>query len=135
MAQKGGRVLLIDADMRRPGIAKALKLSLTKGLSGILTGAYEYGPELLFKMERVGSLSILPSGPIPPNPAELLCSMKMEALLKRLRQDFDHIIHRLAPGIADHGPHDPFQHRGWRHHGGGMRNDHPRRPQPRLPGD
>ncbi len=92
MAQKGGRVLLIDADMRRPGIAKALKLSLTKGLSGILTGAYEYGPQLLFKIERVDGLSLLPCGPIPPNPAELLCSMKMEALLKRLRQDFDHII-------------------------------------------
>ena len=92
MAQKGGRVLLIDADMRRPGIAKALKLTLTKGLSGILTGAYEYGPELLSKIERAEGLSLLPSGPIPPNPAELLCSMKMEALLKRLRQDFDHII-------------------------------------------
>ena len=92
MAQKGERVLLIDADMRRPGIAKALNLSCPKGLSGILTGAYEYGPELLFKIERVDGLSLLPCGPIPPNPAELLCSMKMEALVKRLRQDFDHII-------------------------------------------
>ncbi len=76
MAQKGGRVLLIDADMRRPGVAKALKLSLTKGLSGILTGAYEFGAELLYKMEPVATLSILSSGPIPPNPAELLCSLK-----------------------------------------------------------
>lgn len=92
MAQKGGRVLLIDSDMRRPGIAKVLKLSLTKGLSGILTGAYEYGPQLLFKIERVEGLSLLPSGPIPPNPAELLCSLKMEGLVKRLRADFDHII-------------------------------------------
>jgi capsular exopolysaccharide synthesis family protein len=92
MAQKGGRVLLIDADMRRPGIAKALKLSLTKGLSGILTGADEFGPELLYKVESVPSLSILSSGAIPPNPAELLCSLKMEALLKELRQEFDHIV-------------------------------------------
>ncbi|MGD0227447.1 MAG: polysaccharide biosynthesis tyrosine autokinase [Terriglobia bacterium] len=92
MAQKGGRVLLMDADMRRPGIAKALQMVLNKGLSGILTGAYEYGPELLAKIERAEGLSLLPSGPIPPNPAELLCSMKMEGLLKRLRQDFDHII-------------------------------------------
>ena len=92
MAQKGGRVLLVDADMRRPGIAKALKLSLDKGLSGILTGAYDYHADLLVKIERADSLSLLPSGPIPPNPAELLCSMKMDALVKRLRQDYDQII-------------------------------------------
>jgi capsular exopolysaccharide synthesis family protein len=92
MGQKGGRVLLIDSDMRRPGIAKVLKLSATKGLSGILTGAYDYGEELLFKIEKVDGLALLPCGPVPPNPAELLCSMKMEALLKRLRQDFDHIV-------------------------------------------
>jgi capsular exopolysaccharide synthesis family protein len=92
MAQKGGRVLLIDSDMRRPGIAKALKLSLTEGLSGILTGAYEYDPRMLSKIERVDGLSLLPCGPIPPNPAELLCSRNMEALLHRLRQDFDHIV-------------------------------------------
>jgi len=92
MAQKGGRVLLIDADMRRPGIAKALDLSLTEGLSGILTGAYEYDPQRLFQMEWGTHLSILPGGPIPPNPAELLCSAKMESLVKRVRQDFDHIV-------------------------------------------
>ncbi|HMD83445.1 MAG TPA: polysaccharide biosynthesis tyrosine autokinase [Terriglobia bacterium] len=92
MAQKGSRVLLIDSDMRRPGIAKALKMSRTEGLSGILTGAYEYGPGLLIKIARVAGLSVLPCGPIPANPAELLCSVKMEALLKRVREDFDHII-------------------------------------------
>jgi capsular exopolysaccharide synthesis family protein len=92
MAQKGGRVLLMDGDMRRPGVARALKLSIAKGLSGILTGAYEYGPELLSTLEQVQGLYFLSSGPIPPNPAELLCSLKMEALLKQLRGDFDHII-------------------------------------------
>jgi capsular exopolysaccharide synthesis family protein len=92
MAQKGGRVLLIDGDMRRPGIAKALRLTLNRGLSGVLTGTYEYGHELLYKIEGMSGLVILPSGPIPPNPAELLCSTKMEDLVKRLRQDFDHII-------------------------------------------
>jgi capsular exopolysaccharide synthesis family protein len=92
MAQKGGRVLLVDGDMRRPGIAKALRLTLTKGLSGILTGAYEYSHDLLYKIEGMSGLVLLPSGPIPPNPAELLCSMKMEGLINRLRKDFDHII-------------------------------------------
>ena len=97
MAQKGGRVLLVDADMRRPGIAKALKVTLDKGLSGILTGAYEFGPDELVKIERAEGLSLLPCGPIPPNPAELLCSMKMDALVKRLRQDYDHIIFDSPP--------------------------------------
>ena len=92
MAQKGDRVLLIDADMRRPGIAKELGLSSTHGLSGILTGGYDYSPHLLSKIDIVNGLSLLPSGPFPPNPAELLCSMKMDALITRLRQDFDHII-------------------------------------------
>jgi capsular exopolysaccharide synthesis family protein len=97
MAQKGSRVLLIDSDMRRPGIAKALKMSRTEGLSGILTGAYEYSPHLLIKIERVDGLSLLPCGPIPPNPAELLCSVRMESLLKRVRKDFDHIIFDSPP--------------------------------------
>lgn len=92
MAQKGGRVLLIDADMRRPGLAKPLKLSVAKGLSGILTGAYEYSPQLLSTIDPVAGLTLLPSGPTPPNPAELLSSMRMETLVKQLRQDFDHII-------------------------------------------
>jgi len=97
MAQKGGRVLLVDADMRRPGIAKALHLSLDKGLSGILTGAYEFDTDLLVKIERAEGLSLLPSGPIPPNPAELLCSMKMDALVKQLRENYDHIIFDSPP--------------------------------------
>lgn len=92
MAQKGGRVLLIDADMRRPGISKPLKLTLAKGLSGILTRAYEYDPQLLSRLDPVAGLALLPSGPVPTNPAELLSSERMEALIKQLRQEFDHII-------------------------------------------
>jgi capsular exopolysaccharide synthesis family protein len=92
MAQKGDRVLLVDSDMRRPGIARTLKLASPKGLSGILTGAHEYGPQLLQRIEGVPSLALLPSGAVPSNPAELLCSPKMEELIKRLRQDFDHIV-------------------------------------------
>jgi capsular exopolysaccharide synthesis family protein len=92
MSQKGGRVLLVDADMRRPGIAKALKMTLDRGLSGVLTGAYDYDREMLYKIDRADTLSLLSSGPIPPNPAELLCSMKMDGLIKKLREDFDHVI-------------------------------------------
>jgi len=92
LAQKGSRVLLVDSDLRRPGLAKALNLPNTKGLSGILTGAYEFDDTLPQKVEGLEGLSLLSSGPRPPNPAELLCSMKMAQLLARLRQGFDHVI-------------------------------------------
>jgi len=92
LAQKGSRVLMVDADLRRPGLAKALELQNVRGLSGILTGANEYEDTLVQRVPCLENLCLLTSGPRPPNPAELLCSMKMEKLLLRLRQDFDHII-------------------------------------------
>ncbi len=92
LAQKGSRVLLVDADLRRPGLAKALNLRNQQGLAEILTGTCEFDEALLQKPEGLDSLFLLPAGPYPPNPAELLCSMKMENLVRRLRQEFDHIV-------------------------------------------
>ena len=104
MAQKGERVLLIDADMRRPGVSTILNASERQGLSGILTGAYEYSPGLLFRSEWLGSLSILAGGTPPPNPAELLCSARMGDLLSRLRTDFEHIILDSPPVLPTTDP-------------------------------
>jgi capsular exopolysaccharide synthesis family protein len=92
LAQKGSSVLLLDADMRRPGLARALNLPASHGLSGILTGAYGFDETILQTVEGLENLFLLSSGPRPPNPAELLCSMKMERLLLVLRQKFDHVI-------------------------------------------
>ncbi len=92
LAQKGSRVLLVDADLRRPGLARALDLPNVQGLSGILTGSCEFEEAMLQNVEGLPSLFLLASGPRPPNPAELLCSMKMEQLLARLRQKFDHVV-------------------------------------------
>jgi polysaccharide biosynthesis transport protein len=92
LAQKGSRVLLIDSDLRRPGLAKALNLRNRNGLAEILTGAREFDETLLQKPEGTENLFLLPAGPYPPNPAELLCSMKMEALIKSLREKFDHVV-------------------------------------------
>jgi len=97
LAQKGGRVLLVDSDMRRPTVARTLGIPNKRGLSGILTGAYEFDDTLLVKVERAESLFVLPSGPHPPNPAELLCSTKMEYLIKQLRQRFDNIVFDSPP--------------------------------------
>ena len=92
LAQKGSRVLLVDADMRRPGLAKALNLNTGKGLSGILTGAYNYDETLLQQVKGLDSLFVLSSGPRAPNPSELLCSIKMEQLVLALRKNFDHVV-------------------------------------------
>jgi succinoglycan biosynthesis transport protein ExoP len=92
LAQKGSRVLLVDADMRRPGLSKALKMSIGNGLSGILTGAFEYDETLLKRVEGLDSLYLLSAGSRAPNPAELLCSIKMEKLVQTLRQNFDHVV-------------------------------------------
>jgi capsular exopolysaccharide synthesis family protein len=92
LAQKGSRVLLVDADMRRPGLSKALNMPTGSGLSGILTGAYEYDDTLLKRVSGLDTLYLLSAGSRAPNPAELLCSIKMEKLVQILRQKFDHVI-------------------------------------------
>ena len=92
LAQKGSRVLLIDADMRRPRLSSALNLPSREGLSDMLSGSSQFDPALVQKVEELDNLFLLPSGPRAPNPAELLCSRKMEQLLAWLRGEFDHII-------------------------------------------
>lgn len=91
LAQRGARVLIIDSDLRKPGIAKSLALDVNKGLSSLLTGAHSL-EEALCQLEALPNLWVLPAGPHPPNPAELLSSPSMEELLQRLRQQFDHLV-------------------------------------------
>ncbi|PYV20860.1 MAG: hypothetical protein DMG24_21410 [Acidobacteria bacterium] len=91
LAQMGSRALVVDADLRKRRIARALQMSNEKGLSGILTGGYGL-QEALLRVEDIEGLWVLSSGPNPPNPAELLCSTKMQELLKQMRERFDHVI-------------------------------------------
>jgi capsular exopolysaccharide synthesis family protein len=91
LAQRGGRVLIVDSDLRKPGISKAFDLPANAaGVTGILTSAYGLDDAL----QRVDdpNLWVLPSGPLPPNPAELLCSLSMEGILRAARERFDHVI-------------------------------------------
>ena len=90
-AQRGGAVLIVDADLRRPSIARTLGLHNEKGLSSFLTGAHTLD-EVLIQYERVPNLWILPAGPRPPDPAELLSSHMMEATLKDLLKRFTQIV-------------------------------------------
>jgi capsular exopolysaccharide synthesis family protein len=90
-AQRGGPVLIVDADLRRPSLAKTLGISNEKGLSSFLTGAHGLD-EVLIQYDRVPNLWVLPAGPRPPDPAELLSSHMMEATLKDMVKRFAQVI-------------------------------------------
>ena len=100
-ARVGKRVLLMDADLRRPSIHKTLGIENKVGLSSLLVG--QSSPqEAIIKTEHDG-LNVLTAGPIPPSPAELLSSPRMAALLEELDQAYDLVVIDSAPilGLAD----------------------------------
>lgn len=85
------KTLLIDADMRRPTVCKGLGLPVgTKGLSSLVSGAAPLS-ECVQKIEG-STLMVMPSGPIPPNPLELLLSHRFEETLQKLSEVFDVIV-------------------------------------------
>lgn len=89
-AQKGKKTLLVDGDMRKPTVHKTFNQSIFKGLSTSLTGDSKVSDN--FQKTEIENLFILTSGPIPPNPNELLGSKRMGAVLKELKTQFDVII-------------------------------------------
>ena len=97
MATAGDRVLLIDADMRRPRIHKIFDLD-NVGLSNYLTGNAEI-EDIIHKSETE-TMSIIPAGPIPPNPVELLNNPRLAELLKAVGSKFDRIIIDMPPVVA-----------------------------------
>ena len=90
LAQAGERVLLIDADMRRPTLAQRLQLDPEPGLSQVLSGRGRF-EDFVLQVEDT-SLFVLPSGSIPPNPAELLGSHNMENLLASAEGLYDYVL-------------------------------------------
>ena len=98
LAQRGVRVLLIDADMRRPGVHEAFGLSNSAGLSSLLAGLDKY-EDVVQSFAPLPNLFIMPAGPIAPNPAELLGSDRMRDLLAKLRTEYDHVILDTPPII------------------------------------
>lgn len=94
-AQIGRRVLLVDADMRRPMIHKFFSLSNRRGLTNALISIESYKDYIQPSMTQ--NLSILTAGPIPPNPAELLMSNHMTLFLEYVRADYDLIVFDCPP--------------------------------------
>jgi exopolysaccharide transport family protein len=99
LAQKGVRVLLIDADLRRPSIHKTLGLGPRTGLSNLLTGSNSPDQAIMCS-PILSNLFILPAGTPPPNPAELLASANMRDLLLDLRHKYDHIVIDTPPTLS-----------------------------------
>ena len=98
-SQLGMRVLLIDCDMRRPSLADKLPIKKTPGLSDYLTGQI-HGDNLIQYCgikEDQKAFHAISSGRTPPNPMELLSSMRMEKMLAQLRENYDYIILDLPP--------------------------------------
>lgn len=93
LAQTGARIVLVDGDMRKPRLHSIFNLEDREGLSSILSSDPSDAEMLNLIMQDEGTgLHLLASGPIPPNPAELLCSEQMRRLMKLLGATFTHIV-------------------------------------------
>lgn len=98
-ANSGKRVLLVDADMRKPTVAKTFSLDNTRGLSTLL-GSRETVLHQVVQNSGVDNLFLMTSGPKPPNPSELLDSRRMKELMLELRQKYDLVIFDMPPVVA-----------------------------------
>jgi capsular exopolysaccharide synthesis family protein len=91
LSQQQGEVLLLDCDLRKPGVARALSLDNERGLSTVLTGRDTLEASLQ-RFNALPNLWALTTGPMPPNPAELLSSARMGEILRELQARFRHIV-------------------------------------------
>ncbi|MCO8287184.1 CpsD/CapB family tyrosine-protein kinase [Tetragenococcus halophilus] len=97
-AQTGQKVLLVDADLRKPTIHKTFQLNNEAGLSTVLSTGVKAGETA--QKTAVENLSILTSGPKPPNPSELLGSAKMNQIMEEARNIFDIVIFDMPTVVA-----------------------------------
>lgn len=94
-AEAGSKVLLVDADLRRPSLARLLIENASPGLSNVLAGLCK--PEEAIRKSPYQNLDILFSGEIPPNPSELLGNTRMTKMLEKLSLQYDYILMDTPP--------------------------------------
>ena len=99
LAQQGKRVLLVDADLRRPTLHDLFQLSNSAGLSSLLTdnASMRLGSTVPHSVDNCPGLFVMTAGPVPPYPSELLGSSQMTGLLAVWREQFDFIVMDAAP--------------------------------------
>jgi succinoglycan biosynthesis transport protein ExoP len=99
LSQGDARVLLLDADLRRPNVHHRFGLTGKLGLTTVLAGTSTL-EESLQRIPETPNLDILPSGPVPPFPYEMLSSDTMAALLKRLSEKYDYVVIDSPPILS-----------------------------------
>jgi non-specific protein-tyrosine kinase len=99
MAESGKRVLAVDSDLRRPTLHNLFGLPNTRGLTNLLLDP-ELSPSSIVLPTRVPNLSVIPSGPIPPNPSELVGSDRMAHILDQLGEMADIVLLDSPPVLA-----------------------------------
>jgi len=98
LAMSGSRVIIIDADLRRPSIHRLFELSDEKGLSEVLLS--QRSVHEVITPSHISNLDVIPAGPIPTNPSELLGSEKMQDVVKELQKEYDIVIIDSPPVTA-----------------------------------
>lgn len=97
-AQEGKRVLIIDGDLRKPTLHQTFKTFNKLGLSNVISKKAAYNEAI--QETFIFGLDVLTSGPIPPNPAELLASKSMDALILDVKRDYDIVIMDAPPLLS-----------------------------------
>lgn len=97
-AQEGKRVLMIDTDLRKPSLHHAFRQSNRSGLTDVLTQRYEL--DQVIRHTSVERLFLLPAGPLPPNPVEMLVSRRMKQVMGLCRENFDVVLVDTPPAYA-----------------------------------
>jgi capsular exopolysaccharide synthesis family protein len=97
-AQLGKKVVVVDADLRRPRLHRLFDARNTKGLTGFLSG--QNSVEEIVQKTSVENIWLISSGPIPPNPAELLESDQMRSLIKGIQKEIDFVLIDTPPVLA-----------------------------------
>ena len=96
LAEAGAKVLLLEADLRRPSIGSKLGLAKTPGLTNLLISKADF-QEVVQHSSLAPKVDIIASGDLPPNPSELLGSARMARVMEQLKQQYEYIIIDLPP--------------------------------------
>jgi len=99
LAKAGKRVLLVDADLRRPRVHSVFGLAQAPGLTNLLAGDETYRLKEVTRTVEIPNLFVVTSGPLPPNPSELLGGPRMSAILAEASGAFDYLIFDTPPAV------------------------------------
>jgi len=97
LANAGNRVALVDADLRRPRVHQVFGVSVSPGLTDLLLGTNPSVAAVDVPVDGDGSLTVYPSGDVPPNPSEMLSGDRMRSLLDAMADHYDYVIVDSAP--------------------------------------